>query len=583
MKYNAVAYEYEQGVLDGTVVAGELLKLAVERQRRDLKELSAKGYYFDHDSGQHILDYFELLNIGPNTLFKLFPFNLWELYVFYGWKKRNGKRRFTTRYKSCSRKNAKTPLESGQILYHLQFSELLRAEAYISATKEEQAKIAFNDALSIIENSPEIKDSFVCTSTTIFCPETKAKFQFLTSNPKTADGSRPSYFTIDEHHEFDNDDMYTKLITGTINRDEFIASVVTTRGSKKEGYPCYENERRIYIPILKNDIKDESTFAVIYSQDSEDEFDRPETWGKSNPMANVEGGVLDIGKLIEARDKAILKGEEAIVGFKTLNLNWWCDAPISYITDTDWRASVGAHFEEREMKGRKCWLGLDMSRTDDFCAAALLFPPEDWKSYEPSMRPDEKSPFKRTGTRIEGEFRLVWRFWIPKHKFEQRIANGMYLLREWEKKGYVKLIDSNAIDPRVIEEDIKALSDEWKIEMMAYDRYNATSTALALQEFGIDAFQFPQTMPFFAEPTRDFKTMVLTHKLNHNHNPVATWMMRNAVPISDTNGNTKITKDPKRAKDKVDGVVAAIMALGAWMAYENTKESIYNTMELRSF
>lgn len=440
MKYNAVAYAYEQGILDGTIVAGEFLRLAIERQRRDLKELPAQGYYFDHEAGQHILDFFDLLNLGPATPFKLFPFNLWELYVFYGWKRNNGKRRFTTRYKSCSRKNAKTPLESGQILYHLHFSGLHRAEAYVSATKEDQAKIAFDDARFIIENSPEIADSFHCTSTTIFCPETEAKFQFLTSNPKTADGSRPSYYTIDEHHEFDNDDMWTKLNTGTIHRAEHIASVVTTRGSKKEGYPCYENERRVYVPILKGDIKDESTFVVIYSQDTEDEFDKPETWGKSNPMLGAEGGILTIEKLIEARDKAVLKGEEAIVGFKTLNLNWWCDAPKSYISDSDWKASPQRTFDEEELKGRKCWIGLDMGHTDDFCAAAFIFPPENWKEYEPSMRPDEKSPFKRAGTRIEGEFLVVWRFWIPKEKFEKRIANGMYLLRDWEKRSISNLL-----------------------------------------------------------------------------------------------------------------------------------------------
>lgn len=583
MKYNAVAYKYEEDILSGSIVAGEFLKLAIERQRRDLIELPAQGYYFDHDAGQHILDFFELLNLGPNVPFELFRFNLWELYVFYGWKRKDGRRRFTMRYKTCSRKNAKTPLESGQILYHLLFSELHRAEAYVSATKEDQAKIAFDDARFIVDYSPEVADEFRCTSTAIYCPETEAKFQFLTSNPKTADGTRPSYFVLDEHHEFDNDDMYTKLNTGTINRPEHIASIVTTRGSKKEGYPCYENEKRVYIPILKNEIKKESIFVVMYSQDSEEEFSDPSTWAKSNPMLNEKGGTVTIEKLIEAQDEAVLKGEEAIVGFKTLNLNWWCDAPKSYISDVDWRASCQARFEESELKNRKCWLGLDMGHTDDFCSAAFVFPPDGWEEYDPSMKSDEKSPFRRTGTRIEGEFRIVWRFWIPKAKFERRIANGMYLLREWEKLGYVKLIDSNAIDPRVIEEDIKAISDDWKIESMAYDRYNATSTALALQEFGIDAFQFPQTMPFFAEPTKDFKTLALTKKINHNHNPIAAWMMRNAVPITDTNGNTKITKDPKRARDKVDGVVAAIMALGAWMAYEGSNESVYNSRGLRSF
>ncbi len=583
MKYNAVAYQYEQGVLDGSITAGRLLKLAIERQRRDLRELPAQGYYFDHEAGQHILDFADLLFLGPEQPFELFPFNLWELYVFYGWKKKNGYRRFKSRYKSCSRKNAKTPLESLQILYHLMFSGLHRAEAYISATKEDQAKIAFDDAIFILENSPELQDSFSHTATAIFCSDTSSKFQFLTSNPKTADGTRPSYGCIDEYHEFDSDKMLTKLRTGMIHRKEPIMSIVTTRGSKKEGYPCFEKEKNLYVPILEGSVTDESTFVVIYSQDSEGEFDQPETWGKSNPMLNAKGGILDIATMIQERDNAVLEGDEKIVDFKTLNLNWWCDAPVTYISSELWLKSSKYRFEETELHGRKCWLGLDMAHTDDFCAAALYFPPESWKDSDAKQESDEKSPFIRKATRVEGEHRIIWRFWIPRIMFEKRVAKGLFALRDWVNKGYIKVIESNAIDPRVIEEDIKALSEDFGIQSMAYDRYNATSTALALQEFGIDSFQFPQTMPFFAEPTKDFKTLVLLEHLNHNNNPVATWMMRNAVPVTDTNGNTKITKDPKRARDKVDGIVAAIMSLGAWMAWEGGNESIYNTQELRSF
>lgn len=583
MKYNAVAYDYEQQISKGKLTAGRLLELAIERQQRDLKDLPKQGYYFDHDSGQHILDFADLLYLGPDQPFELFPFNLWELYIFYGWKKENGFRRFKSRYKSCSRKNAKTPLESLQILYHLQFSGLHRAEAYISATKEDQAKIAFDDAIFILQNSPELQEAFSSTATTIFCHDTSSKFQFLTSNPKTADGTRPSYGCIDEYHEFDNDKMLTKLRTGMIHRKEPIMSIVTTRGGKKEGYPCFEKEKNLYVPILEGSVVDESTFVVIYSQDSEDEFSQPETWGKSNPMLNAPGGILDIKTMIQERNNAMLEGDEKIVDFKTLNLNWWCDAPINYISSELWLKSCKEAFDEQQLRDKKCWVGLDMGHTDDFCAAAFYFPPDDWKKSDAKQESDEKSPFIRKATRVDGEHRIIWRFWIPKAMFDKRVGKGLFALRDWVNKGYVKVIDSNAIDPRVIEEDLKEMNGLFSIQSMAYDRYNATSTALTLQEFGIDSFQFPQTMPFFAEPTKDFKTLVLNEALNHNNNPVATWMMRNAVPITDTNGNTKITKDPKRARDKVDGIVAAIMSLGAWMAYESTKESIYNTMELRSF
>lgn len=576
MNYNARAYQYEEDILSGKRTAGRLLKLAIERQRRDLVELTKKGYTFSHEHGQHILDFSGLLMIGPETPFELMDFNLWELYVFYGWLRPDGTRRFKTRYKCCARKNAKTPLESYQYLYHIGIPHLdKKPEVYICATKEEQSKIAFNDARSIIENSPELEGLFKVTSTSISCSATGGKICFLTSNPKTADGTRPSFATIEEYHEWDNTDMVSKQTTGMVHRKERILSYVTTRGSHKDGYPCYESERRVFIPILEGSVIDDSVFVVIYSQDSEDEFYKPETWGKSNPMLEEKNGILTLGTLIEMRDQAILEGEEKVVSFKTLNLNWWCDAAKSYIDDESWMKSPSGVFDIEELKGRECFVGLDMADSDDYCAAAFMFPPVEWRNFEARQKKKDEDIFRRSAMRCDGEFKVLWLFWIPGDTVTKRTKKGQYTLRDWIKEGFVKVCpDSNVIDPRIIENDILAFADNFKVKFLWYDKWNATTTALKLQEDGLDTYSIPQTMAYLSEPTKDFKKLVITQRLNHNNNPVARWMMRNAVPISDTNGNTKLTKDPKRCVDKIDGIVAAIMALAAWMGYQNTRESV---------
>lgn len=470
-----------------------------------------------------------------------------------------------------------TPISSGEILYHLYFSGVYRAEAYVSATKEEQAKIAFNDAKNIINCSPDLEGIFGSTATTIFCEETGSKFQFLTSNPKTADGTRPSFALIDEYHEFSSDDMLTKLRTGQVHHKEPLFSIVTTRGSHKD-WPCYETERRVYIPILKGSVHNDNTFVLIFSQDKEEEFDQPETWAKSNPML---GTILELSKLIEERDTAMLKGEEAIVGFKTLNLNWWCDAPQTFIPEVIWNKS-GKKFDPEILKGRQCWGGLDMGATNDFCAFSLYFPPENWQDFDQYQDEDaEKLQYIRTPSRISGQHYALWWFWIPEYKFENRIANGMHSLRDWRSQKLITLLDGNVVDPTEIEKDIRHIMNDYDVRSMAYDRYNATSTALSLQKHGLPVFEFPQTMPMFAEPTKAFRDLVLREQFNHGHNPIATWMMRNAVPITDTNGNIKITKDEKRSVDKVDGVIAQIMAQAAFMADRDTagRLSQYETMD----
>lgn len=475
-----------------------------------------------------------------------------------------------------------TPIASGEILGHLTIEGLHRAEAYVSATKEDQAKIAFDDAKSIISHTPELQEVLESSASAIYNRETESKFQFLTSNPKTADGTRPSYALIDEFHEFESVDMLTKLRTGQIHRKQPIFNIVTTRGSHKD-WPCFNYERKTFIPILEGSIKDDSTFVVIYSQDSEEEFDKPETWIKSNPML-CPGGILKLETLIEEQGRAKNLGEEAIVGFKTLNLNWWCDAATQFVPEQFWNAS-GSRWNEEILHGKNCWAGLDMGATQDFCALALYFPPDDWLDYENAQKEktpeEEKSLYVRSPLKVPGKHRVIWRFWIPEYKFEARIANGLHQLRDWVKAGHIRLLEGNVIDPREIEKDIEQLSRTYNIRLLTYDRYNATSTALTVQEHcGVPTIEFPQTIGNFSKPTKDYRDLIAKYQLDHGFNPIATWMMRNAVQIKDNNDNIRITKDSRRSAEKVDGVIAAIMALGGWMNY---KEEVANVYDIRGF
>ncbi|CCH54474.1 Putative terminase large subunit [Fibrisoma limi BUZ 3] len=579
--YNEIARQYEEDILSGRIVAGRLLRLAIERQRDDLEHGHERGLYFDHDAGQKILDFADCVNIGPDQPFHLFPFQVWELYVFYGWKREDGRRRFRRKYKSCARGNGKTPLESLQIHYHLTVEGLQNAEAYVSATKEKQAKIAFDDAVLMLDNSPDLQEYLDQSAEQIFNRSLNAKFSFLTSSPKTADGTRPSFAVIDEYHEFENDGMVNKLSSGLIKKKEPIMSIVTTRGSHQE-WPCFQKELKVYIPILERSVENDSFFVVIYSQDSEEELQQPETWQKSNPML-CEGGILDLETLIEERDAKILEGEEGKVSFLTLNLNWWCDAPQVFIPNDIWIKGNGT-IDIESLYERECWAGLDMGQTNDFCALSLFFPPADWSQYDEDLTDEQKEKlvYLRTPTRVPGEFTFLWWFWIPRLRYNKRVADGLHSLRDWERNKLIYVQEGNVIDPREIDAKLLELAGTFNIRMMTYDRYNANATALTMQEKGgVPVLEFPQTMPMYAEPTRSFRDIVLQERIRHGGNPIAEWMMRNSRPITDTNGNIKITKDPKRSPDKVDGIVAAIMAQAGWMYDRNVVSS--NVYDQRGF
>lgn len=546
MEYNQEVWKYEEGVLNGSICAGRYEILAVQRQRDDLERGAERGLLFDPIAGQKMLRFFEILNLGPGVPFTLQPWQKFELYVFYGWKKRHynantGKeelrRRFNTKYKTVSRKNGKTPLEAGQILYHLALEGLPYAEAYVSATKEDQAKLTFKDAKAILENTPALQEVLDSTAETIFNRKNGSFFRFLTSNPKTADGTRPSMYVIDEYHEFANDDMIFKLQTGTIHRREYIASIVTTRG-KRTGTACHIAEQRVYIPILEGE-NDDEVFVWIFSQDSDDEYDKPETWRKSNPML---GSILELSRMEADKKKAISKGAEAVVSFKALNLNMWCTSDKAFIKDSDWVKS-GTNFSPELLKGRECWGGLDMASRDDFCAFSLYFPPAD----------------------DDDVHRALWWFWIPESTIEQRVQKGLVSIRDWIEKEYINTVEGEVINPNVILRDIMTISEEFNIQSIAYDKWNAHGVVFPLSENGFTMVEYSQTLAFFTGPTKEFRNLVLQRKYDHGNNPVMRWMVRNSVTISDPNENIRVSKNPKLAADKVDGVIAGIMALGVYM------------------
>jgi phage terminase large subunit-like protein len=71
--------------------------------------------------------------------------------------------------------------------------------------------------------------------------------------------------------------------------------------------------------------------------------------------------------------------------------------------------------------------------------------------------------------------------------------------------------------------------------------------------------QFRQGFASLSAPTAEFLRLVSAGRLHHGGNPVARWEAANLITRSDPAGNLK--PDKAKSMDKIDGIVAAIMAL----------------------
>ena len=129
--------------------------------------------------------------------------------------------------------------------------------------------------------------------------------------------------------------------------------------------------------------------------------------------------------------------------------------------------------------------------------------------------------------------------------------------------GYVTVTPGNVIDYDFVKAHMLRIVAEYDLRTSAYDRWNSSQTIIDLQNEGMRFNPFGQGYGSMSAPTKEFEKLVLTGKIEHFGNPVLRWMLASTVVKTDPAGNIK--PDKEKSVQKIDGIVAAIMALGEWM------------------
>ena len=137
-------------------------------------------------------------------------------------------------------------------------------------------------------------------------------------------------------------------------------------------------------------------------------------------------------------------------------------------------------------------------------------------------------------------------------------------------EGYVTVTPGNVIDYGFVKADILRIVADYDLRTSAYDRWNSSQTIIDLQNEGMECNPFGQGYGSLSAPTKEFEKLVLTGKIEHFGNPVLRWMLASTLVKTDPAGNIK--PDKEKSTQKIDGIVAAIMALGEWMTAQANDE-----------
>ena len=504
----------------------------------------AEGFHFDKDRADMACDFFsECLTHIKGTMagepFEQEPFQRAVTRNIFGWVDDEGLRRYRTVFCYWPRKNGKSTWSAGIGTYILFCDDEPGAEIYSAAAESKQATIVFNMAKDMVLNDPDLSSRCKIYNRSILIEETGATYQPISAEAYSKHGFNLHAAIIDELHAHPNSDLMDVLESATGSRTQPLIIIITTADFDRPGSPC--NEKLEYARKVRDGIIDDPRFLpVIYEATEEDDWRDPKVWQKVNPCWGVS---LNPDIVQAAYNKTI--GNPRLEGvFKRLHLNMVTKQETHWIELEEWDKCKVEEFEPPD--GATCLAGLDLASTTDICALTLYFP-----DYEGLILPY---------------------FWVPSAHPE---ATGRGKYRPWIEAGHMHTTPGNVTDYDFIRAKINEIANRWTVEV-AVDPWNARHLATQLNEQdGIPVVEFRQGYISMNEPCKELERRILQRKICHFGNPVLRWMVSNAMVKTDPAGNIKIDKE--KSADKVDGVVAMVMALGRSMNYEAPKKSVYET------
>lgn len=527
---------------------GELLKKTVQRYLDDKKNFLDKGFYFDEQAATRAINFFKFLRHSKGQFagkqFELSPWQKFAQWNIYGWKMseypRNQKfldpRRFNYTYIEVARKNGKSTYMAGNALYLLDADKEAAAEIYCFATKEDQARDAiFKEAKNMINKSPSLKKRLHTMAKSIINEGTMSSMKPLGSDSDTQDGLNTSGAICDEYHAHKTAGMFNVIKSSMGARVQPLLHTITTAGFNKNG-PCYQ-ERDSCVKILNGVLKQENKFAMIFTLDKKDDWQDETNWDKANPsMAEIP----TLKKYLRNEYIDSKPTPSKVTTFKTKNLNIWLGSGESFVEDSIWQQN-NKGLNIKDLKGRKCYAGLDLASHMDLNALALFFP--------------DKKPYD-----------LYVIFWCPEDKVQEDSDLSNYT--KWAIDGHIRTTPGNIMDIDTITRDILEILNIVDCKGMAFDpsrAFHGVIQNLQKEISNAETFLSPfrQGAMTMDLPTRELQKFAMARQLNHGGNPVLAWNNSNANIIRDHVGNIKLDKsDPKK---KIDGMIAAVMAVGEYL------------------
>lgn len=499
---------------------------------------------------------------GPLTgqKMKLLPDQLEFVQEVYGNLDSKGLRKRRLCIKSEPKGNGKTGLAAALCACHLLGPEAeARGEIYSAAINRQQAAIIFNEMEAIIFAVPEFADianpvRFHKRIEVLEGPYKGSIYEALSVDARGAHGLAPSLFVYDELAQAKDRVLLDNLVNGLGKRKEALGIVISTQ-APSDDHPLSQ--------LIDDGLSgtDPSVYVQLTCADQSADPFLEETWRACNPALGI---FLSLEEMRSSADRAqrIPAFEPA---FRNLRLNQRVDANEEdrLVTHRVWAALGEKPIDRGNLKGRMCFAALDLSGKHDLTSLTLAFPDDNEK--EPSY---DLLPF----------------FWTPHGQLDARRPAERDRFRQWIREGYMETCPGPTIRFSFVAKSLIALAEEFKINVIGYDRYRIDdfkqdlanedpNFPVPLESVNQGAVAMEPAIQWFAE-------LALTGRIRHGGHPVLMSCMSNAILSQDSNGNHRIDKDKSEGRGpvRIDGAVTTVMALHLAKNFIGEKKPTYQFM-----
>ncbi|MCL2072001.1 MAG: terminase large subunit, partial [Oscillospiraceae bacterium] len=469
------------------------------------------------------------------------PFRLleWQEQIIrdiFGVIKPNGKRQFTHCFVEICKKSGKSELAAAIALYLLFADGEYGAQLFSVANDTKQAELVFNMAVSMIRRQPALlkRCKIVPSASRIVFPETESYYAAVSKEVATKFGTNAHAVIFDELLGQTNRELYDTMTLGANSaRKQPLNFVITTAGNDRQSI-CYE-EHCTATDILSGKYHDSTYYPVVFSVPDDADWQSPETWHKANPSL---GKIVDEEYYTNFCESAKHNPAKELY-FRQFFLCQWTTSVKRWLPMEKY-AKCGKPFDVADLHGRVAYGGLDLASTNDIAAFVLVFPPR--------IKDGER-----------GEYFVLPHFWIPEENMKQRVKKDRVSYDKWVRDGFLEATEGNIIYYDFIEKKITELSKIYEIREIAYDRWGSIQMCQNLEREDFEMVEFGQGFKSMSQPSKELYRLVIDERLRHNGHPVLEWMFENVHIETDAAANIKPTKI--KSKDKIDGVVATVMAL----------------------